>query len=406
MMLILEEEMPEKDTKELNDEIAECYGRREFEELVRENEGLFRDWEKKIGPMLDNGPRGRISNKQMMEAFGLSINCVSGFRHAIPAKRRSVIMIAALLQLSVAETNDLLSRWAKFQKLYAKNPEDAIWMYILNNGGSDRPRELFEAYWDIYTDMRWQELRKRGTVIRQNTMALEEQINRVRRADGVLPMEDVTFVNMMRDYIRVYEDGYQKLADYIEDQFIRVSESHSGLLTEEELNALRENKKITPNILFQNDESYKNRFYTRIRNIRRKHEVPKRAFLISIGIRLAMSTAQIDKMLRLAGMQPLCAKDRLESALIFYLEELYLYYHSFFRQNEDTPENERQMIDCELKDLMAMGEDGPMLCFNLETEAPSERLTSYIRRCLEESQIFSDADWSEDSDLSEFLGLL
>ena len=405
-MAMMDERVPEKKTKELNDQIVECYGRREFEELIRENEGLFRDWESKIGPMLDNGPRGKITNEQMAEAFGLSINCVSGFRHGIPAKRRSVIMIAALLQLSVAETNDLLSRWAKFHKLYAKNPEDAIWMYILNNGGSDRPRELFGAYWEIYTDMRRQELRKRGTLLHQDTVMLEEQINRVRRADGVLPQEDVEFVRMMKEYIKIYEDGYQKLVDYIEEQFIRVSESHSGLLTEDELTVLKENKKITPNILFENDKSYKNRFYTRIRSIRRKHEVPKRAFLISVGIRLAMSSVQINKMLRLAGMQPLCAKDRMESALIFYLEELYTYYPSFFRQNSDTPEEDKGMRDCTLEELKALGEDGPMLRFDDNTEAPSERMTSYIRRCLEESRIFGNGGQGADSDLNEFLGLL
>lgn len=398
---------PGKKTIEFENEILDCYGRREFELLIEENESMFRDWESKIGPMLENGPRGRVSNEQLAEGLGLSVNCVSGFRHAIPAKRRSVIMMAVLLRLSVPETNELLCSWAKYQKLYAKHPEDAIFIYILNNGGSDHPKALFEAYWDIYTGLRKQELRKRGAAVRMDTMVLEERIGRVRRADGVNPQADLEFMEMMREYIQTYEDGYQKLADYIEAQFIRVCESHTGLLTEEELSRLKENKKITANILFRNDKSYKNRYYNRIRNIRRKHEVPKRAFLISMGIRLAMNTAQINKMLWLAGMQPLCAKDRLESALIFYLEELYLYYPSFFRQNTHDMEGEDALRDCTLEELEALGEDGPMLRFDRQTEAPSERMMSYIRRCLEESRIFSDDDRQrEDSDLNEFLGLL
>ena len=164
-----------ENTQEMNDKILQCYGRKEFEQLIKENESHFQSWEDKIGPMLDNGPNGRITNEQMVKAFGLSINVVSGFRHKIPAKRRSVIMIAALLRLSVAETSDLLSRWAKFQKLYAKNPEDAIWMYILNNGGSDRPKELFEAYWKVYLDLRNQ-FRDGDTQIHQDTLILEDQI--------------------------------------------------------------------------------------------------------------------------------------------------------------------------------------------------------------------------------------
>ena len=130
--------------------------------------------------------------------------------------------------------------------------------------------------------------------------------------------------------------------------------------------------------------------------------MPKRAFLISIGIHLAMTRRQNNYMLKLAGMQPLCAKDRLESALIFYLEELYLCYPSFFRQGDDCA-----LQDCTLEDLQAMGEDGPMLRFDKNTEAPSERMMEYIKRCLEESRIFSEKDRKNShSDLNEFLGLL
>lgn len=394
----------DKQTTEFADEIGGCYGRREFEALILENETLFRSWESTIGPLLKNGPRGTITNEMLASGLGLSVNCVSKFRHNIPSKRRSVIMMAAMIRLDVEQTNDLLCNWAKFHKLYAKNPEDAIWIYILNNGGTDRPNELFLAYYDIYSTLRKQELKKRGAAVRipMETVMVEESISRVRRDDGVLPEEDLEFIRMMQQYVGIYEDGYQKLADYIESAFIRVCESHLGLLTVDELDTLKENKKITPNILFQNNTSYKNRFYNRIRNIRRNHEVPKRAFLISIGIHLAMTRRQINYMLKLAGMQPLCAKDRLESALIFYLEELYLCYPSFFRQGDDCA-----LQDCTLEDLQAMGEDGPMLRFDKNTEAPSERMMEYIKRCLEESRIFSEKDRKNShSDLNEFLGLL
>lgn len=399
-----QEPAPVKNTEEFENEIRSCYDRSEFEALILDNESLFHQWESKIGSLLKNAPGGAITNEQMVQAFGLSINCVSRFRHEIPAKRRSVIMLSALLRLNVQQTNDLLSRWAKYQKLYAKHPEDAIWIYILNNGGTDRPRELFEAYWEVYTAIRREEMKKRGIHSSgiMETVLVEDHINRVRRADGVLPEEDEEFREMIRTCISAYEDGYRKLADYIEAQFIRVYEDQPGWMTSDEMSRLREQKKITPNILFQDDKSYRDRFYNRIRRIRRNHEVPKRAFLISIGVRLAMRTSQINYMLGLAGMQPLCAKDRLECALIFFLEELYLYYPSFFRADPLNQEDQgKGLRDCTLEELAELGDNAPMLQIDSLTEAPSERMMTYIKRCLEECGIFRNQE-----DLNEFLGLL
>lgn len=48
--------------------------------------------------------------------------------------------------------------------------------------------------------------------------------------------------------------------------------------------------------------------------------IPSRINLIAIGIHFGMTSDDISTMLCFAGMEPLCAKDKLESVLIFAIE--------------------------------------------------------------------------------------
>lgn len=384
-------------------QLADCYNQREYEALVMENAGLFLGWEDHIQKLLDNAPDGKITNQRLADGCGVSLNCAARFRHEIPAKRKSVIMIAAILRLSVTETNELLMRWAKYQRLYAKHPADAIWIYILRNGGSNYPKALFDAYWKVYEELLKEE-QPEAPAGSFETKLVEQDLMAVRCRSGAVPEEDKAFRAMMRRNLPAYRDGYRKLIDYIDGQYVRLCDGQAGRLTIEEKDELRENLKVTPRGMFRDSKHYLVIYYNRMRKLKRNHVVPERSFLISLGIRLAMSTDQINYMLELAGMAPLCAKDRLESALIFYLEELYMHFPSFFRNNplEDDADAE-PLRDITPAEMAALGEDAPSLRFDSFTESPSEKMTEYIKRRLEETNVFQ-AD--EKGIVDEFLGLL
>lgn len=386
--------------------VSGCDNQKEYEALVMENTSLFLGWRDYIGPLLDNGPDGKITNQRLAKGCGVSLNCAARFRHEIPAKRKSVIMLAAILRLNVAQTNELLMRWAKYQRLYAKHPADAIWIYILRNGGSDYPKALFDAYWKVYEQLRQENhaVDSGGREECYDTQIVEADLLQVRCRSGVAPEQDEGFCSMMRRNLGAYEDGYRKLIDYIDGQFVRLCEGQAGRLTLEEKDELRDNLKVTPRGMFHDSKHYLVIYYNRMRKLKRSHVVPERSFLISLGIRLAMNTDQINYMLELAGMAPLCAKDRLESALIFYLEELYLQFPSFFRNNPLEEHNEADILrDSSFEEMAALGEGAPLLRFDAFTEMPSEKMTEYIKRRLEETNIFQ-ADEKEIVD--DFLGLL
>ncbi len=125
-----------------------CSDQQEYEKLVMEHMAEFVRWEQHVKPLLEP-----FTDQEISDGCGVCINSANRFKHEIPAKRRSVIMLAAMLGMNVTQANELLMRWAKYQRLYPKNPEDAIWIYILRNGGSSRPKELFDRYWAVYQEL-------------------------------------------------------------------------------------------------------------------------------------------------------------------------------------------------------------------------------------------------------------
>lgn len=385
---------------------AGCWDQDEFEAMVRENEGLFQDWAAYIQDRLGHGPDGRLTVPKLADGCGVSINCAGQFRHKIPAKRSNVIKIAAMLRMNVEQTNDMLTRWAKYSRLYAKHPHDAIWIHILRNGGSDQPDKLFKAYKKIYTQLQkeYRNSNVQEQAAGQNTAVMLQELISAVQPELRKAKEDTVFWAMIRKHLPAYETAHQKLIEYIEGQFVRLQDGQAGRLTLAEKDELRENLVVTPRVLFRDNKTYLTLYYNRMRKLKKNHEVPERCFLISLGIRLAMNIDQINYMLELAGMAPLCYKDRLECAIAFYLEELYMQVPSFFRSNPLAGDSEADRLrDYCFGEMNTQTDDTPLLKFDTQHFAPSENMKSYIRRRLEETNIFP-AD--EDTALEAFLELL
>ena len=97
--------------------LSQCESKEEYEQLVREHQDLYVDWRSYLRPLLRER---RITYKSIAEGCEVSEASARSFLRKIPAKRENVIMLAMLMRLTVAQTNEMLTRWAKFQKLYAR----------------------------------------------------------------------------------------------------------------------------------------------------------------------------------------------------------------------------------------------------------------------------------------------
>ena len=104
------------ETRAFSLEIGKCESQEEYEQLVQEHQKLYTGWSDKIRPlMIDKG----LTAAQVAQGCEVSESTAASFVRKIPAKRENVIMLALMLGLDLPQTNHLLTRWAKFQELYA-----------------------------------------------------------------------------------------------------------------------------------------------------------------------------------------------------------------------------------------------------------------------------------------------
>ena len=296
--------------------VGQCENQAEYEALVAEHQSLYRNWQEFIGPKIK---KKGLKYTHIAEGCGVSRPIASAFDTHIPVRRSNVIMLAMMLGMNEAETNDLLARHARFHKLYPKNPEDAIWIYLLEKGGSDVPAALFDAYWDVYLE---ESARCKGNAPQRyakGTVAVFNEIKSdARKAKAACIAEassDAVYREMVHRHIQEYGNGYWRLEEFIDRKF--------------------EAFRTSPNQMWENHTKFKSAYYDRMQALREDRKLPERMFLVALGIHLELDKEDINKMLELAGMAPLYAKDRLEGAVIFLLEELECKMPSVFSRNGD-----------------------------------------------------------------------
>ncbi len=377
--------------------IGQCENQEEYEALVKENEALYAGWREHVLPMLRAND---LNARKIAAGCGISQSSAALFSRKIPAKRETVIMMAMMMHLSVAETNELLTRWARFQRLYAKHPCDAIWIYLLQKGGSDEPADLFDEYYAVFQEIQRQYLA--STPPSSHRFATRIAFDAITCSAGehaagensekTSAQQDTAFRALMEKLMPSFEDAYQGLLRYLKEFFVDIEDVEDNQVGLNGAVEKHPKKRLTPNILFSDKPGVLDRYYRKMRDLENEHTLPSRLFLIALGIHLSMNTDQLNTMLELAGMGPLCPKDRLEGTIVFYLEELYCQFPTFFHPDS----LEVDPVDFELQvysstDAGSAYVSPPEILLDFD-DIPTERLSDYIKRRIEETNIFEADD--------------
>ena len=384
------------ETKYLMEQFEECDDHMIFEQLVRENDHHCQNWSKHLFPMLNSRS---ILKKDLMDICGRSKNTITSYTNGIPP-REAVIHMAMGMHLTVEETDELLTRWANYAKLYSKDPKDTIWIYLLHRGGSTRPVPLFAAYWKVYLEIC--ELVHSGKIpdkpelCDEKTQFLFQQIISSTQHDQMDPVKDTFFRDMMIAHLPAFEQANRMLSEHIHSLFVPQVEYQLGRLALQEREQKTGVRVLSPRMLFQDHDRFKNAYYRKMERLKKYHVPPEREFLIALGLHLALDVQQIDRLLRLAGMSPLHPKKRVDGTLIFYLEDLKSRYPAmFFADSEEEYlktkrlANEKMAEDTDVKNVSALRK--------------SERIYEYIKRRLEGTKIFKEEDQDTLNTLLSFL---
>ncbi len=282
------------ETEYIKDEISRCESIDDLKDIVFPMIRSQRDsWELKIKEILDKTDCTKQEFASKCKVSRMTLN--EWQKGSIPRDREKFIRVALAAGYGTNETNRLLQRYGRFPELYSKSLEDCVCIYVINHYGTDAS----EHYDRIL-----------------------EQIKEKIVGDGSSGVKDITTVKFEKKLSEVKED------DELE-QFI----SENASVFAAEYNKLYAYVKacIEANYL---DPEYANNIYDMsvvqkwssslkqcVSAINQRKWYPTRNKIISLGLHLSLDHEQIDKMLTLAHMEPLCGKNIFESIIMFILDD-------------------------------------------------------------------------------------
>lgn len=295
-MLNSNEEMKENDnrrTVDVNDEVLKCEKLSELKELLNCNSDYYSEWKYYINLLME---RSHMNYVQMSKACHCSRNTIKKWcrQGAIPQNRETFFKIGFAFRLTLDEFNRMLQKHGKYSKLYAKNMDDAVCIFVINHYPEDG--DAYECYLQLKEHL-LRRLREEdaGDSIRRNTEDIE---------DGILSKESM---DEFEDFIIAnkpsYKQAFYKLIEFVE---LFIKEKAENIHRFVSYNGL--------------DFAYEKMMST----LRMKGECPERLRLILLGVHLNMSLEQINYMLELAYMEPMCAKDNIECIVMYVVENAYL----------------------------------------------------------------------------------
>lgn len=220
---------------------------------------------------------------------------------AVPKKRETFIRIGFAAHYNLEQMNYFLQRYGRCNKLYPKCLEDSVYIFVLNSDTIEHTYQSCQSIIDL--------LKVELTTTEEDnqnesfeTIALLESLSSL----STLP-EMLAFV---AENTSVYRDQYSKLYAYVED-FIQRNLLSDGIEEDSVYN-------------LANSQQWSSSLRHCVSEISQKKWYPDRNKIISLGIHLNMDVEQINKMLELAQMEELCAKNPFENAIIYALENAQL----------------------------------------------------------------------------------
>lgn len=288
-------------TNDLYQSITKCEDINDMQSFLDRHSEYFTNWKAFINYLLDSGG---YSYTQFARLCNISRNTVISWCEdgKIPRSREQFIRIGFAVKMSLDDMNDFLQRYGKYPKLNAKNIEDSITIFSLcNQLNYNQCQELKKHFSSILNHIP-EERKRQKKYTYFSTIQLESELLSIRT---LLDFE--TFIDKNTE---AFTNSYINLSDFI-DSYISLNTLNDSQMTGT-LNSFLTETIDNPRLVAS--------YNTMLSKLRCHGIVPSRIYLLALGIHLSMTAEDINTMLRFAGMEPLCAKDKLESIILFAAE--------------------------------------------------------------------------------------
>lgn len=259
------------------------------EEIWGKLEDRRESWKKKINEIAKN-----YTKQKMADLCGVSRQSVTKWCNgAIPQKREEFIRIGLAAGYNLEEMNDFLERYGRCPKLYPKSLDDSIIIFILEK--KNIPSN-YESYLKI--------VRR----INEELYGIdnEKSVNIYETSDVLTFILDTDteeqFIKFIQEKLPIFRCQFSKLHKKIK-AYIKINKENGNY-----------------NSLSKISAGWSSSLHNCLTEINKECWYPKRDKLISLCINLNMDADQIDEMLETAYMEPLCAKNIFENAIIYAVE--------------------------------------------------------------------------------------
>ncbi|MBE6901205.1 MAG: hypothetical protein E7478_01895 [Ruminococcaceae bacterium] len=279
---------------------------KEVVEYINSQHECFISWQGYISMLVSLNGR---SYERFGKKTGFSKNTVKKWCESgeMPQNRDAFIKLAFGLGMNITETNTLLTKYGRYSELYAKDLHDAVTIYVLNKHQQYCEDPLY-SYSSIkeWTDKLQQIIRDRS--INDRYYRLKQTIGVYTDIGGI--REDSEFEQYILDNKDIFLSTYSALTIFIDD-FIRIR-------INERKDRFDDADRVSWHTIVK-EKKLDASFEKMLSALRTQGILPKRKQLIALGIHLNMVSSDINKMLELANMQPLYARDKAEALLMYIL---------------------------------------------------------------------------------------
>ncbi len=237
----------------------------------------------------------KYTKTKFAEVCGVSRVSVDKWcKGSIPRNRETFLRIGMAAHYDIEKMNQLLQRYGQYPALYSKSLEDCVCMYILTRDFGAEPIEKYD-----YILNRIKENITRNDAEETENVSTARFDAKLAQVQGEEELEQ-----FIADHIAIFSFTYHKFYAYVK---MNIAANYAGYA----------------NSVFElaEGQGWSSSLRQCVSAIRQSTWYPTRNKIISLGLHLSMDHDQIDEMLELAHMEPLCAKNIFESVIMFILDD-------------------------------------------------------------------------------------
>lgn len=277
----------------IRDEISKC------EDIAELRERIFpmiktrqEQWAKKIKEIIDESG---LTKSKFADISGISRVAVNKWCNgAIPKNRETFLRIGMAAGYGLEKMNQLLQRYGQYPALYSKSLEDCVCIFVLNqNYGQETLAKYHYILNKIKDNLIGGEKAGQGEL---DTELFDAKLSDIKSEDDL--------ERFISDNTAAFAAAYHKFYAYVKMHIMANYQDFGGSVFE-----------------LAQRQGWSSSLRQCVSAIRQNKWYPTRNKIISLGLHLSMDHDQIDEMLGLAHMEPLCAKNIFESVIMFILDD-------------------------------------------------------------------------------------